>query len=77
MLDLLNEKGREITWPILKALNYSCFVAQDDKKEIIDIDSDEDPDPSITYKYGERFYKSYDEAHVDFSEAQSSFVKSY
>lgn len=33
------EKGREITWPILKALNYSCFIAQDDKKEIINFDS--------------------------------------
>ena len=33
------EKGREITWPILKALNYSCFIAQDDKKEVINLDS--------------------------------------
>lgn len=53
------------------------FVINGKIENEFDIDSDEDPDPSITYKYGERFYKSYDEADVDFSEAQSSFVKSY
>jgi FkbM family methyltransferase len=33
------EKGREITWTILKTLNYSCFMAQDDKKEVVDLSS--------------------------------------
>ena len=33
------EKGREITWTILKTLNYSCFMAQNDKKEVVDLSS--------------------------------------
>jgi FkbM family methyltransferase len=31
--------GREITWSILKSLNYSCFNTKDDKDEVIDFNS--------------------------------------
>jgi len=31
--------GREITWSILKSLNYSCFNSKDDKDEILDFNS--------------------------------------
>ena len=31
--------GREITWSIMKSLNYSCFLAQNDQEEILDFNS--------------------------------------
>jgi len=31
--------GREITWSIMKSLNYSCFQTKDDKDEILDFTS--------------------------------------
>ena len=31
--------GREITWPIMKSLNYSCFQAKNEKDEVLDFTS--------------------------------------
>jgi|TARA_B110000858_G_scaffold141390_1_gene160472 hypothetical protein len=51
------------------------FVINGKIDDKFDINSDEDDEPSISYKYGEFFYKSYDEADVAFNKSQSSFVK--
>ena len=84
----LNEEEFEGTIEELCELASSCELQPDwwgEEKEgfIIngEIDNefkfDSDEDPEINYKYGERFYKSYDEADSDFNETQSSFVKLY